>query len=186
MVKTLKNLLLQNQRADFHETWYVASGTPAHYSLYKWWPWSDLDLFYGKVKFGNLGFSIGKSENSGFFSETIEACDLKVSWYRQLIDFMKVCEYWRSRSFLDLGPRSCTYKNSNQIFSETTGPFWTKFCMKAFRYKEMKISKHDPGHMTKMAAMPIYGKNPSKTFFSRTGGRFPHNLVCSVGDSCPS
>ena len=24
------------------------------------------------------------------------------------------------------------------------------------------------GHMTKMAAMPIYGKNPSKTFFSET------------------
>ena len=45
----------------------IASGTPAHHSLYKWWPWSGLDLFYGKVKFGNLGFSIGKSENSGFF-----------------------------------------------------------------------------------------------------------------------
>ena len=28
---------------------------------------SALDLFYGKVKFGNLGFSIGKSENLGFF-----------------------------------------------------------------------------------------------------------------------
>ena len=29
------------------------------------------------------------------FSETIEACDLKVGRYRQLhvIDFMKVCEY---------------------------------------------------------------------------------------------
>ena len=27
----------------------------------------------------------------------------------------------------------------------------------------------NPGHMTKMAAMPIYGKNPSK-IFSRTGG----------------
>ena len=26
------------------------------------------------------------------------------------------------------------------------------------------------GHMTKMAATPIYGKNPSKIFFSRTGG----------------
>ena len=25
--------------------------------------------------------------------------------------------------------------------------------------------------MTKMAAMPIYGKNPSKIFFSRTGRR---------------
>ena len=29
---------------------------------------------------------------------------------------------------------------------------------------------NDPGHMTKMAAMPIYGKNPSKIFFSGTGG----------------
>ena len=31
--KPFKNLLLQNRRADFHETWYVASGTPAHHSL---------------------------------------------------------------------------------------------------------------------------------------------------------
>ena len=29
---------------------------------------------------------------------------------------------------------------------------------------------NNPGHMTKMAAMPIYGKNPSKIFFSGTGG----------------
>ena len=34
----------------------------------------------------------------------------------------------------------------------------------------MKIYWHDAGHMTKMAAMPIYGKNPSKIFFSATGG----------------
>ena len=61
--------------------------------------------------------------NTVDFSETIEACDLKVGRYRQLINFMKVCEYWRSRSFLDFGPRSCTYKNSNQIFSEITVPF---------------------------------------------------------------
>ena len=33
--KPFKNLLLQNRRADFHETWYVASGTPAHHSLFK-------------------------------------------------------------------------------------------------------------------------------------------------------
>ena len=32
--KQLKNLL-QNQRADFHKTWYVASGTPAHHNLLK-------------------------------------------------------------------------------------------------------------------------------------------------------
>ena len=29
---------------------------------------------------------------------------------------------------------------------------------------------NNPGHMTKMAAMPIYGKNPSKFFFSGTTG----------------
>ena len=34
----------------------------------------------------------------------------------------------------------------------------------------MKIYYHDAGHMTKMAATPIYGKNPSKIFFSGTGG----------------
>ena len=27
-----KNLLLQNQWADFHETWSVALGTPVHYN----------------------------------------------------------------------------------------------------------------------------------------------------------
>ena len=32
----------------------------------------------------------------------------------------------------------------------------------------MKICYHDAGHMIKMAAMPIYGKNPSKIIFSRT------------------
>ena len=39
------------------------------------------------MKFGNLGFSIGKSENSG----TVAACDLKVGRCRQLIEFMKLC-----------------------------------------------------------------------------------------------
>ena len=33
----------------------------------------------------------------------------------------------------------------------------------------MKIYWHDGGHITKMAAMPIYGKYPSKTFFSGIG-----------------
>ena len=48
------------------------------------------------------------------FSETIAASDL------EQINLIKICDYLRSRSFLDLGPRSCTCKNSNQIFSETT------------------------------------------------------------------
>ena len=64
--KPFKNLPLRNRRADFYVTCNIASGTPAHHSLFKWWPWSDLDLFYGKFKFG-YRFFYGKSENSGFF-----------------------------------------------------------------------------------------------------------------------
>ena len=55
-------------------------------------------------------------------SETIEASDLKIGRNRHLNECIKVYEYWRSRSFLDLGRRSCKYKNSNRIFSETTVP----------------------------------------------------------------
>ena len=48
--------------------------------------------------------------------------------------------------------------------------------MKAFRYKEIKIYENDAGHMTKMAATPIYGKNPSKIFFSGTAGPISKKL----------
>ena len=36
---------------------------------------------------------------------------------------------------------------------------------------------NDPGHMTKMAAMPINGINPSKFFFSGTTGLISTKLV---------
>ena len=54
--------------------------------------WSDLDLFYGKVKFGNLGFLWEKVKTVDF-SESTAASDLKVGRCRQLIEVMKVCEY---------------------------------------------------------------------------------------------
>ena len=51
--KNLKNLL-RNQKANDLETWYAASAVWLLPSLFKWWPWVDLDLFYGKVKFGPM------------------------------------------------------------------------------------------------------------------------------------
>ena len=107
---------------------------------------------------------IGKSENSEYiyFSGTIAACDLKFGRCRQIIEFMKVCEYSRSMLFLDLGPRSFINENENLLFSRTTGSFLTKFCMLAFRFMEMKICKYNVGHMIKMAAMPVYCKNSLK------------------------
>ena len=65
--KINKNLFLWNCWTDFNRTWYVASGTLAHHSLYESRPWVDLDLFYGKVSTGHIGFSMKKMENIGFF-----------------------------------------------------------------------------------------------------------------------
>ena len=58
--KNLKENLLRNQKADDLKNRYAASGARVLSSLFKWWPWVDLDLFYGKVKFGPLCFYMGK------------------------------------------------------------------------------------------------------------------------------
>ena len=41
------------------------------------------------------------------FSETVVACDIKVDRCSQLNEYMKLYEYQRSRSFIDLGPNLC-------------------------------------------------------------------------------
>ena len=45
-----------------------------------------------------------------------------------------------------------------------------------------KVCSNGPGHMTKMAAMPIYGKN-FKISSPKPKGRWPWNLVCNIGCS---
>ena len=52
--------------------------------------------------------------------------------------------------------------------------------------KLAKIYTKYYGHMTKMAATPIYGKNPLKIFFSRTSRPVTWDLVCSIGDVGPT
>ena len=59
---------------------------------------------------------------------------------------------------------------SKIFFSETAWPIKAKFYMKHLWEGGTNVYINNPGHMTKMAAMPIYGKNPSKIFFSGTTG----------------
>ena len=59
---------------------------------------------------------------------------------------------------------------SKIFFSETARPIKAKFYMKHLWEGGTNVYINNPGHMTKMAAMPIYGKNPSKIFFSGTTG----------------
>ena len=80
---------------------------------------------------------ISKSENN-VFSETIEGRGL-VGRCRQQIELIKICEYIRTMSFFDFGPRCFTYENLNVLISETTGRYLTKYCILAFRNKETTI-----------------------------------------------
>ena len=59
---------------------------------------------------------------------------------------------------------------SKIFYSETAWPIKAKFYMKHLWEGGTNVYINNPGHMTKMAAMPIYGKNPSKIFFSGTTG----------------
>ena len=75
---------------------------------------------------------------------------------------------------------------SNDFSSETAWPIKAKFYVEPPWEGGTKVCINGPGHMTKMAAMPIYGKNLEKSSSPEPVGRFPRNLVCSIGDSCPS
>ena len=63
--------LLWNQKADDHQTWYAALGARLLPSLFKWWRLVDLDLFYGKVKFGPLFFLYGKNIKQWIFQKLL-------------------------------------------------------------------------------------------------------------------
>ena len=73
---------------------------------------------------------------------------------------MNLYEYQRSRSFIDLDPRSPRFTTfSNFFFLETARPIEAKFHVEPPWGEGMKVYSNGPGHMTNMATMPIYGKN---------------------------
>ena len=65
-----------------------------------------------------------------------------------------------------------------KLFSlETARPIEAKF------HVEPLIYSNGPGHMTNMAAMPIYGNNLKKSSSLELKGWWPWNLVWSIGYS---
>ena len=66
----------------------------------------------------------------------------------------------------------------SKIFSsETAGPIKAKLHVEHSLEGGTKVYINGPGHMTKMAAMRIYGKNIKKIFFSGTGGPISTKVV---------
>ena len=98
------------------------------------------------------------------FSETIVVYDIKVNRCSLLNENMKLYEFQRWRSFIDLGPNL-----SDSIFLN----FFSSITSRLIE------AKFHEGHMTKMATMPIYGKNLQKSSLEPQG-RWPWNLVCSI------
>ena len=76
---------------------------------------------------------------------------------------MNLYEYQRSRSFIDLHPRSLRFTFSDFFSLETSEPIKAKFHMQPPWDRGMKMYSHDLCYMASMAAMPIYGKNLKKS-----------------------
>ena len=65
----------------------------------------------------------------------------------------------------------CMSTFSNIFFSETTGPIETKFHMEPPWDGGSKDCSNGPGHMTKMAGVPVYGKNLQNSSSPEPKGR---------------
>ena len=78
IVKTFKNLLLRNQKADDHETWYAASGTQILLFFSNDDPGLTLTCFTARSNLVPYAFVWGKGKTMNF-SETIVVCDLKLA-----------------------------------------------------------------------------------------------------------
>ena len=60
---------------------------------------------------------------------------------------------------------------SNIFSSETLGPIEAKFHVEPPWERTTKVCSNGPGHMTRMATMPIYGKKVKKSSSPEPKGR---------------
>ena len=85
---------------------------------------------------------------------------------------MAINKFQRSRLTFDLSAKVAHIVvlsiYLNIVFSQTISPIELKFHVKTPYDKLAKIYTKYFGHMVKMAATPIFGKNFLKIFFSRT------------------
>ena len=71
---------------------------------------------------------------------------------------------------------------SKMFFSETAWPIKVKFYVEHPWVGGTEVWSQDPGHMTKWPPHPYMVKTLKKSSSPEPVGRFPQNLVCSIGD----
>ena len=77
-------------------------------------------------------------------------------------------------------PSVCRPHSLNIFSSETAWPIKVKFHMEPPWDGGRKVCSNGPGHMSKMAAMPIYGKNLKKSSSPEPKGRWPWKKSAQV------
>ena len=118
MVKTLKNLLLRNQKADDLETWYAVSILKYYQVCSNDDPGLTWTYFTARSNLVPYAFVWEKGKTMDF-SETIVVYDVKVGKCSKLNEYMNVYEYQTSRSFIGLRPSSLrftTFSNFKLLF----------------------------------------------------------------------
>ena len=133
-----------------------------------WWPWkfvcsigcSSTTKFVQMMTLSSVPYAfVCEKFKTMDFSETIVVHDTKVGRCSQLNEYMRLCEYQRSRWLTDLCPSLSDSIFLNFFFSITTRLIEAKVHMEPPWDRGTKVCSNGPGHMTKMVAMPIYGKN---------------------------
>ena len=94
-----------------------------------------------------------------FFSETVIVYDIKFGRSSQSNEYIKFYEYLRSKSSLTLVQGHSHSTFSNFFSRETARAIEAKFHVDPPWNGGMKVSTNDFCHMTKIAAMSIYGKS---------------------------
>ena len=151
MVKTFKNLLLWNHKADDLETWYAALVLKYYQMCSNDDPELTLTYFTARSNLVPFVCCMGKCLSSRF---------LRNYWslwgqYSQINEYMTIYDNPRSSPFIDLCPRSIRQHFQTSFPKKSLGRMKPNFIWGV----GMKICSNVTGHMTKMASRPILKKH---------------------------
>ena len=103
-------------------------------------------------------------------------------WKPKSFNLVSINKFQRSRLTFDLSGKVTHSTYLNIVFSETTRPIELKFHITTPYDWLVKIRTNCNGHMTQMAAMPIYGKTIYISSSLEPKRHWPWDLLCSIGD----
>ena len=138
----------------------------------KWHPPNLIRVFAWRF-IGSLGAKLSSSRQRRLWSDWADAqADLSLRWaHRSFLVHLSLQVYWWAYSIAVVRRPSVVVRPSvvqplsKIFFSKTAWPIKAKFHTEPHWDGGTKVYSRSLGHMAKMAATPIFGKNATKTFF---------------------